>query len=162
MVFIFVSVALPLLLVFGLYHLLTWFNTFRINERIYWKRVALASALAHVILATGFFVFSYYDYEANRQLGAQGLSYGSYLFVRSDFWRLIAIFDTLAVACILGLFTAVDRLGIPLPGLVAVTILITYAVGTVQWYFVGGAVGALLERFWTGLKTEDDEDEVVS
>jgi hypothetical protein len=154
-----VTLALPLLLVFGLYHLLTWFNMFHINERDYWKRVALASALAHFVLATGFFIFSYYDYDANRQLGGLGSSYGAFLFDRSDFWRLIALCDTLAMACILGLFTLLDRLGIPLPGLVPVTIVITYVVGTVQWYFAGGAAGALLQRFWTGLKTdEDDED----
>jgi hypothetical protein len=32
-------------------------------------------------------------------------------------------------------------------------------VGSVQWYFVGGGIGLLLERFWTGLKTGDDEGE---
>src|SRR5262245_53536824 len=136
MVYIIVAVALPLLLVFGLYHLLTWFNAFRINERVYWKRVALASAIAHGVLLTGFFVFSYFDYDANRQLGGLGSSYGRYLFDRSDFWRLIALFDTLALACILGIFAALDRLGIALPGLLAITIVIAYAAGTVQWYFL--------------------------
>ena len=42
---------LPLLLVFGLYHLLTWFNVLQINQRAYWKRVALSSAGAHFLLA---------------------------------------------------------------------------------------------------------------
>jgi len=152
-------ITLPLLLVFGLYHLLTWFNAFHINERVYWKRVAVASALAHFVLATGFFVFSYYDYDANRQLGALGSSYGAYLFDRSDFWRLILLFDTLAMACILGLFAALDRFGIALPGSLTVAILITYAAGTVQWYYVGGAAGALFQRLWDGLKSDDDDDD---
>jgi hypothetical protein len=34
-----------------------------------------------------------------------------------------------------------------------------YFVGSLQWYFVGGGVGAVLERFWSGLKTGDDEDQ---
>ena len=32
------SFLLPLLFVFGVYHLLTWFNVFRINKRVFWKR----------------------------------------------------------------------------------------------------------------------------
>jgi hypothetical protein len=154
-----VAVLLPFLLVFGLYHLLTWFNVFRINERVYWKRVALASAISHILLATGFFIFSYFDYQANRSLTTVGLSYGAFLFNRSDFWRLISVFDTLAMACILAFFTVLDRLGIEIPAILAIAIAIVYAVGTVQWYFVGGAVGALVERFWHGLKSGEDEDE---
>jgi len=155
-----VAVVLPVFLVFGVYHLLTWFNVFRINERIYWKRVALASAIAHFLLATGFFVFSYFDYQANRDLAALGLTYAWFLFNRSDFWRLIALFDTLGMICVLGLFAVLDRLGVVFPGILALTIAITYAFGAVQWYFVGGAAGALFQRFWDGLKTgEDDEDE---
>jgi hypothetical protein len=33
----------------------------------------------------------------------------------------------------------------------------TYVAGTVEWYFVGGGVGALLSRFWAGLKTDDED-----
>ena len=51
------GLPLPLILVFGLYHLMTWFNILNINSRVYWKRVALVSAIAHVLLSTGFFVF---------------------------------------------------------------------------------------------------------
>jgi hypothetical protein len=28
-----------------------------------------------------------------------------------------------------------------------------------QWFLVGGAIGALLERFFEGLRTPDPEDE---
>ena len=39
------------------------------------------------------------------------------------------------------------------------TLAITYVVGTIQWFLVGGGIGAVLEKFWTGLKTGDEEDE---
>jgi hypothetical protein len=51
----FLALLSPLLLVFGLYHLFTWFNIFRINERAYWRRVGLTSAISHFLLATGFY-----------------------------------------------------------------------------------------------------------
>jgi hypothetical protein len=60
---------------------------------------------------------------------------------------------------IIVLLAGLDRAGLNPPGLVAITVGITYIVGTVQWFFVGGAVGALLERFFEGLKTPDPEDE---
>ena len=71
----------PLLLaplfVFGIYHLLTWFNIFYINQHVFWKRVAIASALCHVMLAAGFFIFSYID--------AGNAAFGPYLFNESSF-----------------------------------------------------------------------------
>src|SRR5215831_11246856 len=145
------SFLLPPLFVFGVYHLLTWFNIFRINERVFWKRVAVTSALCHVLLASGFFVFSYID--------AADTAFGAYLFNRSNFWRLMAIFDTAPMLVIVGLFSAFDRAGINPPGLVQMTLAITYIFGTLQWFFIGGGIGALLERFFEGLKTPDPEDD---
>lgn len=159
--YVFLGLLLPLLLVFGLYHLMTWLNILQINGRAYWKRVALTSSIAHVMLAAGFFVFSYFDYLANRDLAGFGLGYGAHLFDRSQFWPLMTIFDTLAMAILAGLFLLLDWIGLALPGLLPLTIVITIAVGTVQWYFVGGGVGALLSRFWSGLKTDDDEEEYL-
>jgi hypothetical protein len=151
MLFTLVSFLLPPLFVFGVYHLLTWFNVLRIKERVFWKRVAITSALCHVILVAGFFLFSYFD--------AGGRGFGSYLFNESNFWKLIGIFDTVAMLVILALFAALDRAGVNPPGLVAITIAITFVIGTVQWFFVGGGVGALLERFFEGLRTPDPEDQ---
>src|SRR5436853_416830 len=105
-----VSLAMPPLLVFGLYHLMTWFNIRDINSRVYWKRVAMGAAVLHFVLATGFFVFSYVDYRVTRDLSAYGLSYADFLFNASDFWRLMIIFDTAAMAAIVGLFAVMDRL----------------------------------------------------
>jgi hypothetical protein len=48
-------------------------------------------------------------------------------------------------------------LGLALPGLLVIAVVVTYVVGTVEWYFVGGGVGALLSRFWAGLKTEEED-----
>ena len=102
------------------------------------------------MLASGFFVFSYVD--------AAGADFAAYLFNRSGFWRLMAIFDTAPMLALIGLFTVLDRSGVNPPGLVPMTLAVTYVVGTLQWYFVGGAAGLLLERFWSGLKTGDEPD----
>jgi hypothetical protein len=139
------------LFVFGVYHLLTWFNILHINEKAFWKRVAIASGLCHVLLAAGFFVFSYFD--------AGPVAFAPYLFNQSNFWKLIEIFDTAAMISILILFAGLDRAGVNPPGLVAITIALTLVVGTVQWFLVGGAAGALLERFFEGLRTPDPEDQ---
>lgn len=145
----------PLLLaplfVFGVYHLLTWFNILRINSFVFWRRVAITSAVCHVLLALGFLIFSYFD--------AGGRPFGPFLFNESDFWKLIEIFDTAAMLAILVLFSALDRAGVNPPGLVAITIALIFVVGTLQWFFVGGGVGALLERFFEGLRTPDPEDQ---
>jgi hypothetical protein len=139
------------LFVFGVYHLLTWFNVLHINAKAFWKRVAIASALCHILLATGFFAFSYFD--------AGSVPFGPYLFNESSFWKLMEVFDTAAMVVILILFAGLDRAGINPPGLVPITIVLTLLVGTVQWFFVGGGIGALLERFFQGLRTPDPEDQ---
>ena len=151
MLFTLASFLLPPLFVFGLYHLLTWFNVLQLNKRVFWKRVGITSAIAHVLLATGFFVFSYMD--------SAETGFGVYLFNGSSFWRLMVIFDTLPMLAIIGLFTVFDRAGVNPPGLVVLTLAITYVVGTVQWFFLGGAIGALLERFFEGLKTPDPDEQ---
>jgi hypothetical protein len=146
-----VSFLLAPLFVFGVYHLLTWFNIFRINERVYWKRIALASAVAHIFLLTGFLVFSWFD--------AGGVPFGPYLFNNSEFTRLLRIFDTAAMVIIVFVFSAMARADVNPPGLLVLTLAITYMIGSFQWFLIGGGVGALLEKFWSGLKTPDDEDE---
>ena len=153
-----IGLLLPSLLVFGLYHLLTWVNFMEINSRTFWKRVAQTSVISHALLATGFFVFAYFDYRASRELADAGLGFGTYMFDRSQFWPLMAIFDTLPMALLVGMFLLLDWIGHGLPGLLALTFVITYVAGSVQWYFVGGGIGALLERFWAGLKTSDEDD----
>ena len=45
------------------------------------------------------------------------------------------------------------------PAILVFTILTVYLLGTIQWYFVGGAAGALLQRFCDGLKSPDDEED---
>jgi hypothetical protein len=96
-------------------------------------------------------VFAYVD--------ASGNAFGPFLFERSYFWRLMTIFDTVPLLVILGLFSLMAQADINPPGILFLTLAITGFFGTVQWFIVGGGIGALLERFWTGLKTGDDEDE---
>ena|SRR5437773_1595175 len=145
------SFLLAPLFVFGVYHLLTWFNIFRINERVYWKRIAIASAISHMFLLTGFLAFSWFD--------SAGAPFGPYLFNNSEFTRLLRIFDTTAMVTILLVFSAMARVGVNPPGLLTLTLVLTYLAGTVQWFLIGGGIGALLEKFWSGLKSGEDEDE---
>jgi hypothetical protein len=150
---------MPVLLVFGLYHLMTWFNVINVTRRAFWKRVGLASAISHIILTIGFFAFSYLDYAMNQNTTLVGIGFDGYIFNRSEFWRLIMIFDTAAMLVLLAIVSILDKLALNPPFMVAIAFLITLVIGTVQWYFVGGAIGLLLERFWSGLKTGDDVDE---
>jgi hypothetical protein len=154
----FVTVATPFLLVFGLYHLFTWFDLFHLNRRTYWKRVGLTAAISHILLATGFFTFTYFDFETNRAAAAPGMSYGTFLFQHSAFWRLAAVLDTAPLVAVLAVFTVMDRAGMTGP-LLLLAMALVYVVGTLQWYYVGGGVGLLLDRFWNGLKTGEDGEE---
>jgi hypothetical protein len=43
--------------------------------------------------------------------------------------------------------------------LLLVAMSMTYIVGTLQWYYVGGAVGAIVQKVWDGLKTGDEGEE---
>jgi hypothetical protein len=142
---------LPPLFVFGVYHLLTWFDVLHINARVFWKRLALTSAICHILLLTGFLVFSYFD--------AGGAPFGPFLFNNSEFTRLVRIFDTAVMLVIVLVFSVMARAALNPPGLLILTLAITYVIGTIQWFLLGGAVGAILEKFWAGLKTPDEEDE---
>jgi hypothetical protein len=159
MLYVIATLLMPILLVFGIYHLLTWFNVWDINRRPYWKRVAIASAISHVLLVSGFFLFSYLDYQQNRRISGTGLNFDSYLFDGSEFWRLTMIFDTAPMLVLVSLFSLMDRWRVNVSGLMLVTVAVIYVVGSLQWYFIGGGIGAVLERFWSGLKTGDEEDE---
>ena len=153
----FLTALIPLLLVFGLYHLLTWFNVFGINRQPYWKRVGLTAAISHFLLATGFFVFAWFDHTGVVSR-LSGMDYATFLFQHSTFWQMLAVFDTVALLGILAVFSLLS----PAVGggtLLLVGIGMTYIVGTVQWYFVGGGIGALVQKIWEGLKTGEEGEE---
>jgi len=154
----FLAVLLPILLVFGLYHLFTWFDVFRINSRVYWKRVGLTAAISHFLLVSGFFVFTYFDWQANRLYVLLGMNYSTFLFKHSAFWQLLMVFDTVPGMGVLAAFALMGRAGISTL-LLPVAMAIIYVVGTVQWYFLVGGIGALLQRFWEGLKTGEEGEE---
>src|SRR5262249_47963742 len=107
---------------------------------------------SHILLASGFLAFSYFD-------AGNAAAFDVYLFDRSNFWMLMTVFDTASMLAIVVLFSAFDRAGMNPPGLLAMTVAIIYVIGTIQWFLLGGGIGALLERFFEGLKTPDPEDE---
>jgi hypothetical protein len=149
---------LPLLLVFGVYHLSLWMNLLRVRSMVFWRRTALASAVSHVAFSAGLFLFSYLDYRANGAIAGPGLAFDAFLFTRPLFWSLLALFDTLGMLLLLGLFGLLE--GVPIrPGItVWLTIGTVLVVGTVQWYWIGGGIGAVVERLWSGLKGPDEDD----
>ena len=153
------SFLLAPLFVFGVYHLLTWFNVLKVNERVYWKRVAIASAISHFVLLSGYLVFAYFDFQGRLEIESASASFGSFIFNRSGFWRVMTILDTVPTLVLLAMFFILDRAGINPPGLLISTFAIAYLVGTLQWFWIGGGIGALLEKFWAGLKTGDEEEE---
>jgi len=153
----FLALLSPLLLVFGLYHLFTWFNIFRINERAYWRRVGLTAAISHSLLATGFFLFAWFDHRGIAYLLSR-MDYATFLFQHSAFWQMLAIFDTAAMLGTLAVFSLMGP-AVGSDRLLLVAMSLTYIVGTFQWYYVGGAVGAILQKVWDGLKTGDEGEE---
>ena len=154
----FLAVVIPLLLVFGLYHLLTWFNVLHINDRIFWRRVGMTAAIAHFLLATGFFLFTWFELQSNDTYIALGMSYAAYLFEHSAFWQVLGVFDTVAMLGILAVYTLMAQFGVS-GGLLGVAFAGTYLLGSLQWYYVGGGIGAVLEKLWGGLKTGEEGEE---
>lgn len=153
----FLLVLTPLLLVFGLYHLFTWFNVFGINRYVYWKRVGLTSGIAHFLLATGFFLFAWYDLSRFTSRLSR-IDYGTFVFQHSAFWQLLTTLDTLALLGTLGAFSLMGP-AVSSDRLALVAIAMTYILGTVQWYFIGGGIGAVLQKIWGGLKTGEEGEE---
>jgi hypothetical protein len=153
----FLATLIPLLLVFGLYHLFTWFNVFGINGWVYWKRVGATAAISHFLLVTGFFVFAWFDHRG-LAFRLSGMDYATFLFQHSAFWQMLAVFDTLAMLAVLAVFSVMSP-AVPPEQLLIVTMVLTYLVGTLQWYFIGGGVGAILQKIWDGLKTGEEGEE---
>lgn len=153
----FLLVLTPLLLVFGLYHLFTWFNVFGINNHVYWKRVGLTSAVSHFLLATGFFLFAWYD-QASFAYKLSRIDYATFVFQHSMFWHMLAVLDTLALLGTLVAFSLMSP-AVSSDQMLIVAMGITYIVGTLQWYFIGGGIGAILQKIWDGLKTGEEGEE---
>jgi hypothetical protein len=153
----FLAALIPLLLLFGLYHLFTWFNVFRINERAYWKRIGLTAAISHFVLVTGYLIFAWFDHRG-LVYTLSGLDYSTYLFQHSMFWQLLAVFDTLPLLAILGVLALMTP-SVASEQVLVVAIVLIYTLGTLQWYFVGGGIGAILQKVWEGLKTGEEGEE---
>jgi hypothetical protein len=158
MLYTLTSLLMPILLVFGVYHVMTWFNVAGMNQRPHWRRVAMASLASHLLLVSGFLVFFYIDYRQNTRI-AMEVDFETYIFNGIPFWQILMIFDTLPAFVLLALFYAFDKVSVSPGSLLPATMAIVYVFGSLQWYFVGGGLGAVLERFWSGLKTGDEEDE---
>jgi len=146
---------LPPLLVFGLYNLSVWFNILGVARHPFWKRVALVSTASHVLFALGVAVLLYVDFRSTAGMFGGSDSFGAFLMNSTDLWQAVLVFDTVAAVSILGLMAVFSSSGAAIAApLVLTTVLV---VGSVQWYLVGAFVGWLLDRLWSGLKTQDED-----
>jgi hypothetical protein len=136
---LFLLLSLPALLVFSLCHLGVWALPGRFRGRPFWRRVALASALAHLILIAGLAVVAY----------RAGID-------RGDLFAILWVWDTVASAVLWAVFgLAGARLGETT--LLPVAALIHLGAGTLQWYWIGAGLAAAFERLWESLRTPGDE-----
>ncbi len=147
---------LPLLLVFGLYHLMVWFDVFAMRRRTVSSRVGVCSALAHGLLGAGVFLVSYLDYRATRAVFG-GTGFAAYVLDSGELWPMLMVFDTLAGLTILALLALWESMELAAGGIVGLVPAVVLVVGTLQWYGLGRVAGAVLDRVWSGLKTQDDD-----
>jgi hypothetical protein len=148
---------LPPLLIFGLYHMGLWFNLMGLRRMVFWRRVATSSAAAHVLFAAGALLVAWVDFGTTGRLIAPDMGFDAFLLAGGEFWRLLLIFDTLPAVAMIGILGGLDYLGMGVGPIVPVTFGVILVLGTLQWYWIGGALGALGERVWSGLKTQDGD-----
>jgi hypothetical protein len=112
------------------------------RRRGFWRRVAFASALAHVLIVVGLALLAWIDDSSDA---------GMPVSVSGDLWAVLWVLDPVAMAVLAGILPATGSLALP-------SALITLlGVGTLQWYWVGGALGAAFERVWRALRTPGDD-----
>jgi hypothetical protein len=149
---------LPPLLIFGLYHLTVWFDIFGMRRRVFSRQVGVSSGLAHGLLALGGFGLLYVDYESTATMFGNDMGFAAFLMNSRDFWQFLLLFDTLAGVAMLGLLALLDYVNLGTGPIVPVTAGMVLLLGTFQWYWFGAAAGATLERIWSGLKTQDEDE----
>jgi len=145
------------LLIFGLYHLSLWFDMFRMRRMVFWRRVGSSSAIAHALFMGGLFVVFYLDYGAAGELVGIDIAFDAFLLNSTQFWQAMLLLDTLAAVTMIGILAALDYFGMTFGPIIPLTLAITLVLGTFQWYWIGGAIGAAFERLWTGLKGPEEE-----
>jgi hypothetical protein len=148
---------LPPLLIFSLYHLSLWFDLFAIRRMLFWRRVSAVSALSHVLIAMGIFGLLYLDFKSAVSLLSADLAFDAFLLNNGQFWQTLLVFDTLAAVTVVGLLAILDYAGTGPGPILPLTMGLVLILGTFQWYWIGGILGAVFERVWSGLKTQGED-----
>ena len=157
MLYLLAVILLPPVLVFSLYHLGLWLGVPGMRRQVFWRRVAVASALAHVLLATAFFLFVWLDYRASASISNTPASLADHLFGSGDFLAVLWLMDPLPTVLLAGILGAMDWAGGGRRLILPVAIATVLAAGTLQWYWVGGGLAAAFERIWAALRTPGDD-----
>lgn len=147
-------VLLPPLLVFALYHLNLWMRLPGMRGRVFWRRVAFASAQAHLLILAGFVFLVWLDYRTG--FPSPTGSFGGYMATSPDVAGALWVLDPVAMAVVTGLAGVVSGIRVG-AGVLVLLLTIVVAVGTLQWYWVGGGLAAVFERIWGELRTEGDD-----
>jgi hypothetical protein len=117
----------------------------------------MASATAHTLMAFGLLIVFFLDYRSMGSLTAPGAGLSTFILGSAEFWQMVVVFDTVAAGVLAALLAGLDYVGLGAGPILPVTVLVVLIVGGAQWYLIGGGVGALVERVWSGLKTQDED-----
>jgi hypothetical protein len=147
-------ILLPVLLVFGLYHLNVWLSVPGIRDRPFWGQVAAASGEGHVLILVGIVALAGLDYRTQLDLAGPGSSFGVYLLTGTDFSAVMWLLDPLPMAI---LAVLVSLIPIAAGVIWAVTLPTLLLAGTLQWMAVGGVLAWAFGRLWGSLRTEGDD-----
>lgn len=144
-------ILLPVLLVFGLYHMNVWLGAPGFRGRPFWLQVAVASGEAHLLIVLGLLVLAWLDYRSQISVSGPIPTFGVYLLTGTDFPAAMWVLDPLAMAILLVLIPMIAGIAL------AATLTTLFLAGTLQWMALGGIVAWGFERIWGSLRTEGDD-----
>jgi hypothetical protein len=147
MLYVFLLLSLPALLVFSLYHLAVWLVPVRFGPMEFWRRVAFSACLAHLALLAGL--------AALALAPAVLPSVTAPLLGSGEVFAILWVWDT-AGSLLLG--AAFGLVGEEMSSAIFVLLaLVAYlGLGSLQWYWLAGGLAAAFERLWESLRTPGD------
>lgn len=147
-------ILLPVLLVFGLYHLNVWLNFAGVRAWPFWRQVAAASGEGHILILLGIVALAGLDYRTQLAVSGPGSPFGVYLLTGTDFPAVMWLLDPLPMAILFVMIPLIPAIAGVVLGVTLSTLLLA---GTLQWMAVGGVLAWTFGRIWGSLRTEGDD-----